>query len=265
VTTFSAHCEEPEALLDAVTLKVPADPARVRLFHVVLLPVGMKESASFQSKATAFTREHHGIIVRVPVALEPLLDAPEIFACCYEAGWRNTANVAQRGIIGIPWPGRSEDMSGNAKMVDDYLDGARGPCVSLKQTYDVGLIRVAFAKLADDFHKQHATWDHPGYEKRAHLLRDKLAKRAAQPLGHANVPIPASDAKTHQEHQAGPAGPHREAASDGGGHGVEHREPVPGHRPALPGPAPPSERLRLVESIFERLGWPGGKPSACRA
>jgi hypothetical protein len=137
--------------------------------------------------------------------------------------------------------------------------------VSHETTYDVGLIRAAFTKLVDDLYKQHTTWDHAGYQKHAHLLRDKLAKRAAQPLGHANAPIPAPDAKTHHEHQAGPVVLHKGATSDGAGHGGGHPEPDIGHHNALPGPAPPSERLRLIESIFERLEWPGRKPGVSHA
>jgi hypothetical protein len=124
-------------------------------------------------------------------------------------------------------------------MVTHYTEGPRGvtgdgpraetgngPC-----PLDAINIRVALDDLVLDLAPDRTTRTHAGYQKHANALRDKLALRESYQVER----------------------PHASEA-----HGAAHPATYPGHHSA----PPPVERQRLVHSIFQRLGWPGGKPAS---
>jgi hypothetical protein len=110
------------SLLDAILGPPHATPCHssdhdtdgIHLFYVILLPVDFEDTPEFTEKAAQFIKgtrykkdgiEHsieHGILVRKSVALGPLLDAPEVVACFYGAGYRATVEVARAAKIAVP-------------------------------------------------------------------------------------------------------------------------------------------------------------------
>jgi hypothetical protein len=246
------------------------------------LPSGLDLATLKQAKQ--FVDGHHGILVQESVNLAGLLDAPEIYACFYTAGWRATFEVALARKIAVPCPTSSSksslvayailtlppasDGKGNADMVTQYAGGPRGPHVDHDEKASVYLVRHALDELYKEASTVETDPTHPGFQKHADALYRKLVpdeEHAAVKLG----------TDCHHSAQHGAATPPRAASA---AHPAADRHGTPSDH-LLQAIARPKEaftfparlkygtkadravRERLVHSIFQRLGRLDSKPA----